>query len=111
MDFSSRLKEARKAAHMTQQVLGEEIGVSGVAVRMWESGLRRPGIERVKRIAQTLGVTLEYLMGEEERPKVLTKQLVPGLEQLLRARKMYRLSEEDQKALKAYIDYLYSKTK
>jgi len=111
MDFGSRLKEARKTAHMTQQALGEEIEVSGVAVRMWENGLRRPGIERVKRIAQTLGVTLEYLMGEEERPKVLAKQLVPGLEQLLRARKMYRLSEEDQKALKAYIDYLYSKTK
>lgn len=111
MDFSSRLREARKAAHMTQQSLGDEIGVSAVAVRMWESGLRRPGIERVRTIARTLGVTVEHLMEDQEVRAPAQGQLVPGLEQLLKARKMYKLSEEDQKALKAYIDYLYSKTK
>ena len=111
MDFGMKLKEARKAAHMTQQELGIEVGVSAVAVRMWESGLRRPGITRVRELAQTLGVSVEHLMTSDDEGKQAKRQLVPGLEQVLRAKKMYKLSEDDQKALKAYIDYLYSKTK
>lgn len=113
MDFGSKLKEARKAARMTQKELGEDVGVSAVAVRMWESGLRHPGIERVRSLARTLGVTAEHLMeeGQEVAAKATHGALVPGLEQLLRAKKMYKLSEDDQKALKAYIDYLYSRTK
>lgn len=109
MGFSSKLKEARLAARMTQNELASELGVSAAAVRLWEHGLRRPGINRVNEMARVLGVTFDQLMAEEDvsRPKAL----VPGLEQLLRAKKMHALSDADQKALKNYIEYLYSKKK
>lgn len=106
MGFSERVKVARIAARMTQHELAEELGVSAQAVRLWEHGLRRPGVNRVSAMARVLGVTLEHLMGEESG---FDKKLIPGLEQLLRAKKMYGLKEEDQEALKSYIEYLYSK--
>lgn len=107
MGFSEKLKEARLAAHMTQNELATELGVSTAAVRLWEHGMRQPGLHRVNDMARVLGVTFDELMANEAT--LMVKRLTPGLEQLLRAKKMYSLTDADQKALKGYIEYLYSK--
>lgn len=65
-DIGSKIKAARKAAHMGQAELGEAIGIGKSSISEWESGKRSPDIDKVKDIAKALNVTPAYLMGWDE---------------------------------------------
>ncbi len=65
-DIGSKIKAARKAAHMGQAELGEAIGIGKSSISEWESGKRSPDIDKVKDIAKVLNVTPTYLMGWKE---------------------------------------------
>jgi transcriptional regulator with XRE-family HTH domain len=46
----------RTSQHKTAQALGRSIGVSGTAIRNWETGNGRPTSERITALARALGV-------------------------------------------------------
>lgn len=46
MTVGERIKAAREAAGMTQEQLGRELGVTGVAVMRYEKGQRQPNIDQ-----------------------------------------------------------------
>lgn len=56
MRFASLLKNARKAAGLTQVALGARLGISGPTVTGWESGDRLPTDARLYAIAQALDI-------------------------------------------------------
>ncbi len=66
-----RLKECRARKGMTTIELGRQIGVSPSAITNWESGVRKPDINMLIRLAEVLGCTPNDLLGfetkEEER--------------------------------------------
>ena len=64
--FDSRLKKLRKVAGYTQAEFAKKIGVATSTVGMWESGSRRPDYDTLKVVAEALGVSMGYLLGEEE---------------------------------------------
>jgi len=52
---------------MTQVQLGEKVGVSGVAIMRYEKDQRQPRLEQLLTIADTLGVSVGYLLtGDSE---------------------------------------------
>lgn len=55
------LSDLRKAVGLTQNELAIEIGVKRTAVANYEAGTRQPDIDRAKRIARVLGVTVEEI--------------------------------------------------
>lgn len=67
--FPERLRAIRDQRNMTQDELGEMIGANRVAISRYESGYIRPGSERMSLLAKSLGVTVDYLMGEEQKPE------------------------------------------
>lgn len=77
-DIGSKIKAARKAAHMGQAELGEAIGIGKSSISEWESGKRSPDIDKVKDIAKVLNVTPAYLMGWDE-PSPASRPLPAGL--------------------------------
>lgn len=64
MTLGEKLKSARKAAGMTQEQLAVTLSVSRQAVTKWEADKGMPDIENLKRIAHTLGVSLDYLLND-----------------------------------------------
>lgn len=68
--FGARLTEARKLCGITQLALAEKINYSDKAVSKWERGESLPDIFTIMRIADTLGVTMSFLLGEEDKPKI-----------------------------------------
>lgn len=56
------IKKRRTALHLTQQKLGEQIGVSQSAVGMWESGVRIPQTKMLLKLAEALGCTVDDLL-------------------------------------------------
>ncbi|MGN0549453.1 MAG: helix-turn-helix domain-containing protein [Acutalibacteraceae bacterium] len=67
--FGTRLTEARKLCGITQLTLAEKINYSDKAVSKWERGESLPDVFTIMRIADTLGVTMSYLLGEEDKPR------------------------------------------
>ena len=66
MDFGNKLLEARRAKGMNQETLAEALGVSRQTIYKWESGITYPDIDMLSKMAEQLGVSMGYLLGEGE---------------------------------------------
>lgn len=68
--FPKRLKQARKAAKLTQENLGIEAGIdeSSASARMnqYEKGTHAPDFTMVKSIAKVLNIPTAYFYCEED---------------------------------------------
>ncbi|MFF9285242.1 helix-turn-helix domain-containing protein [Streptomyces griseosporeus] len=60
-----RLREARKSAGLSPEQLAVNIGRSFYSVREWELGRVTPSVATLAAIADTLGCTVDDLLGEE----------------------------------------------
>lgn len=61
-EFGKRLKKARKNKHMTQEELGNRVGVTGTTVSSIETGAYSPSFWTVAAIAECIGVTVDSLV-------------------------------------------------
>lgn len=64
MEWNERIAAARKAAGLTQEALGEKLGVSRQAVSKWESGASDPSTSNLLALARLYGVSAEELLRE-----------------------------------------------
>ena len=62
MSLGDRIKEARLRVGLTQQQLGEIIGVRKQTITGYEKGEREPDAIKLNKIAQVLNVTGDYLL-------------------------------------------------
>jgi transcriptional regulator with XRE-family HTH domain len=63
-----RIAAARKAQGLSQQQLADELGIAQQVVASYEVGRRRMPIALLPRLARTLTMTVEALIGEEAQP-------------------------------------------
>ena len=63
--FGQRFTRLRKQRGMTQEELGERIGISGQAVSKWENDASMPDVGVLVELSEILGVTLDELLGKE----------------------------------------------
>lgn len=68
MTLGERIAEKRKENGLSQEALGEELGVSRQSVYKWESGSDLPEIEKLIAMSRLFGVTIGWLLGVEEAP-------------------------------------------
>ena len=66
MEFSERLKNLRKEVGLTQVDVAGKLGISQQAYASWERGVKKPTQENLVKIAQTLKVSVDYLVGNSE---------------------------------------------
>ena len=59
MEWNERIAAARKAAGLTQEALGEKLGVSRQAVSKWESGQAVPDLDTVAKLCLALGFSAD----------------------------------------------------
>ena len=63
MGIGQRMQRLREEDGMTQEELGEKLGVSQGTVSQWESGKRAPGGEAVKAMAELFDTTADFILG------------------------------------------------
>ena len=66
MDFGKRLRSARMQCGLTQQQLADKIGATLRNYQCYEQGTRRPKYEMLVAIADTVGVTTDWLLGRSD---------------------------------------------
>lgn len=100
--FGERLAQQRKAQGLTQVQLAEALGVSQQAVTAYESGQRRVPISLLPLLAQTLGTTMDALIGTPE-PRTTGKR-GPAPKLLHQLEQVSRLPKAQQKFVSQMLD-------
>jgi transcriptional regulator with XRE-family HTH domain len=67
-EMGARIAQLRKEQNLTQQQLADELGLSQQIVASYEIGRRRIPVSTLPRLARTLGISVEALIGEQEAP-------------------------------------------
>lgn len=70
----NRIRELRKRARLSQQELGERVGLHQTQIGNLENGGRNLTIEWARRIARALDVTVADLLGDADNPDRLTPE-------------------------------------
>ncbi|MCA1358725.1 helix-turn-helix transcriptional regulator [Bradyrhizobium sp. IC3069] len=67
--FPDRLKSARDLRGLNQDQLAKRSGLQGSAISHFETGTRKPSFDNLRRLADALGVTTDYLLGRSDDPE------------------------------------------
>ncbi len=70
-----RIQEGRRAAGLSQEALGERLGVSRQAVSKWEADGAVPELENLIAMSRIFGVTVGVLLGVEEPGPLSEREL------------------------------------
>lgn len=62
-EYGKRIAEHRKKAGLTQQELGDKLGVTPQAVSKWEKGLSQPDFDATKKMCEIFGISPGDLLG------------------------------------------------
>ena len=65
-----RLKELRKKKGLSQLRLATELNTTQNTISRYETGEREPGIDELIKIADYFNVSVDYLIGRTENPKM-----------------------------------------
>lgn len=67
MTIGQRIAQKRKEQDLSQEALGDRLGVSRQSIYKWESGAALPEIEKLVALSRLFGVSVGWLLGVEER--------------------------------------------
>jgi transcriptional regulator with XRE-family HTH domain len=101
--FGQRLKEIRQGRALTQQELGDMVGVSQRVITYYESDDAQPPGALLVDLAQVLEVTADELLGIEP-----LKEKIPAKQARIRKRlqRVEELPAADQRAVLKFVDAL-----
>ena len=85
--LNQRIRILRQARGLSQVELARILGVTKQSVSNWENDNIQPSIEMLKKIAQTFGVSADYLLGLDDSEYIdvrgLPQDMVAHLRQLV----------------------------
>ena len=97
--FSIRLRAARDLREMNQEQLAYRAKLQASAVSQFETGVRKPSFDNLRRLADALNITTDYLLGRVDDPAGLA-----GAEQLYRD--LSQLTGSDRRTAEDMIEIL-----
>lgn len=65
MTFGERLVASRERKSISQKQLADMLGITPTRLNYWEKDKRQPDVSNIKRLASALGVSTDYLIGNE----------------------------------------------
>ena len=74
--FGDKIREARKAAGLTQRQLADKLDVSNTSISNWEKNLSRPDPDMIQHLCWALNVQPNYFFSVEVE-RVLPKNVIP----------------------------------
>ena len=106
MQFKDILYKLRKEKKVSQQDIGDLVGVTYQAVGKWEAGNSEPDNDALIKIANYFGVSTDYLLGNT--PQKSEQEEIESLRQLLIKNGIMKpgedLSKKDLDNLMKFVD-------
>jgi transcriptional regulator with XRE-family HTH domain len=105
MKLGEKITKLRKEKKLSQIDIAKAVGVSRDAISKYERGDIVPSVENAKKIADILGVSLDYLVSPEEKLDVVDNTM------LLRVKEIQKLADNDRSTIISVIDAFIRDTK
>lgn len=102
--FPSRLLKARELRKISQTELAKKANIPASSISHFEGGTRKPSFDNLRRIANVLAVSTDYLLGRVEAPDLAAEG-----DRL--HRDAQRLNDQDRELAQAFITMLGSRAK
>ena len=83
MTVGQRIAQKRKELGLSQEGLGERLGVSRQAIYKWESDATLPEIEKLINLSREFSVSVDWLLGEGDEAKELTPEQLRMVEEIV----------------------------
>lgn len=106
--FGDNLKQARVGKSLSQSQLAEAVGMHSTHISRYERSLANPTIEVVKKIAEALDVSVDFLIYGNEKEKAQNQ--IGDNELLSMFTKVQKLAKEDVSVVKSLINAYLIKT-
>lgn len=103
--FALNLKKTREEKGLSQTDLAEKTSLQPSAISHFETGRRAPSFDNLRRLADALEVTSDFLLGREIDPTASG----PTIQTIFKDAQ--KLSDEDREKLAEFARYLASKNK
>lgn len=103
--FPDILRKVRESKNLSQTELAEKTGLQPSAISHFEKDRRSPSFDNLKRLADALSVSIDYLLGRDDTSKTFG----PAAEKLFRD--FGDMSSEDQDTLTKFASMLAQKNK
>ncbi len=107
MQLHKKISALRKEKKWSQEDLAKKTGFHDRHVSRWERGLSQPSAEALKKLADALGVTTDYLLYDNV-PKSKKTQ-IHDPEFLAQFEEIEKFGEEDKKAIKRILESMIIK--
>ena len=79
MTIGQRIAHKRKQLSLSQEALGETLGVSRQSIYKWESDTALPEVDKLISLSRLFGVSVGWLLGvEEEASAQAESEMAPG---------------------------------
>lgn len=105
--FSQRLRELRRQRNLSQTELGGQVDLHHTHISRYERGVSRPSADALRRLAEVLGVTTDYLM--EGASDEAAKARFEDRELMRQFQEVEQLAEEDKEVVKKLLDAFLTK--
>jgi len=105
--FSGRLRDLRKKKKLSQTELAERVGVHYNHIGRYERGLSRPSADTLKKLADILGVSSDFLL--EGSTEEAAKASFEDRELLRLFHEVQRLDDHDKDVIKTLLDAFVAK--
>lgn len=105
--FAERLRTLRKQKNLSQTELGTLAGLHYTHIGRFERGASRPSGDTLKRLADSLGVTSDYLL--EGATEEAAKAKFEDRELLRQFQEVEQLPDEDKNVVKKLLDAFLTK--
>jgi HTH-type transcriptional regulator, competence development regulator len=119
--LKNKLIELRKAKKLRQEDIANILGIARTTYAMYEQGNREPDFDTLNKIADYFEVTIDHLLGREEKVKTKEDSLEEinnlvkeyGIEQFgfFDIEKWKDLSQEDIEEIKKHFEYVVYQAK
>jgi transcriptional regulator with XRE-family HTH domain len=108
--FGKRLRELRRQKNMTQIQLAKRVGITHTHIGRYELGTaNKPSADTIKRIAEALGVSSDYLL--EGASDQAVKVHIEDQELLQQFKEIEKMPEDDKTVVKKFLDAFITKKK
>jgi transcriptional regulator with XRE-family HTH domain len=82
MRLGEKITKLKKLKNLSQVALAEVTGISRDAISKYERGDSMPSVDYAKRIADALGVSLDYLVSDSDKEDVLDNDAVKRIKEI-----------------------------
>ena len=108
-ELGKRLQQLRKQQNISQTNLAQKVGISYAQLSRYENKGTQPPAEVLKKIADVLGTTVDFLVSGDADQKA--RSMISDNELLQQFKAVEQMDEDDKSTIKKLIDAFITKRK